>query len=335
VSTSDWQALFGPDGPFDHPVTTGAVFAIAAILALTPPIARSLLALGRIDHPLYDDVLRRWRSWLWLALLMVVPMLLGRSWIMGTVAAISLLCYGEYARATGLLREKAIHGVIVLGIVAVAFAAVSQDLQLFFASAALTVGLIAVVTIPQDRPEGFLRRVGLAALGFLLFGYFLGYLAYIANDRNYRPILVLIVLSVELNDVFAFCAGKAIGGPKLIPHTSPGKTVAGSVGALLLTTALVVGLGRIVFSGTPAERLDYLLVLGAMISVLGQLGDLLISSVKRDLNIKDMGSAVPGHGGLLDRFDSLVLVAPAVFHYLSWQLGPLGGVPPEQLFTGR
>jgi phosphatidate cytidylyltransferase len=106
------------------------------------------------------------------------------------------------------------------------------------------------------------------------------------------------------------------------------------VGALVLTTALVGTLGHFVFAGTAVDRLDRLLMLGAGLSILGQLGDLLVSSIKRDVGIKDIGVVIPGHGGLLDRFDSLVLVPPAAFHYLSLLLGPLGAGQAERLLTG-
>jgi phosphatidate cytidylyltransferase len=125
-----------------------------------------------------------------------------------------------------------------------------------------------------------------------------------------------------------------VGGPKLLPATSPGKTVAGSVGALVLTTALVAGVGHFVFAGTAVARPGPLLVLGAGLSLLGQLGDLLVSSLKRDVGVKDTGAVIPGHGGLLDRFDSLVLVPPAVFHYLSLLLGPLGSGEAQRILTG-
>ncbi len=75
------------------------------------------------------------------------------------------------------------------------------------------------------------------------------------------------------------------------------------------------------FAGTPMAEPVHLIALGAMISIVGQLGDLMLSSVKRDLGIKDMGHTIPGHGGLLDRFDSLILVAPAVFHYIHYFSG--------------
>src|SRR5262249_15191894 len=149
-----------------------------------------------------------------------------------------------------------------------------------------------------------IQRVGLGVLGFVFFGYSFGYLGLLANDAGpdgrYRALLVLVLLAVELNDVIAYCVGKTIGGPKLLPNTSPGKTVAGAVGALLLTTALVAGLAHLVFAGTAVDRLDRLVILGVLVSVLGQLGDLMLSSIKRDVAVKDTGTLIPGHGGLLD-----------------------------------
>ena len=77
-----------------------------------------------------------------------------------------------------------------------------------------------------------------------------------------------------------------------------------------------------------------LLILGVGISIFGQFGDLLVSAIKRDLNVKDMGAALPGHGGLLDRFDSLIIVSPMYYHFLSLTLGTLGKNQPERIITG-
>jgi len=74
-------------------------------------------------------------------------------------------------------------------------------------------------------------------------------------------------------------------------------------------------------------------MMGLIISVLGQCGDLVISSIKRDLEIKDMAGTIPGHGGLLDRFDSLLLVAPTLFHYINYFHG-IGLDQPVRIFTG-
>jgi len=328
------KRLFGYQSAFDHPVTRWATVAVVGGLVVSVIAVRLLFHFRRIDRKLYDEILLRWKSWLWLVVLMLGPILLGAAWVMAAVAVLSLLCFREYARATGLFREKTICAVVVLGIVVVTFAVIDHFDRLFFSTAALTTGLIAIVTIPQDRPKGYIQRVALGVLGFVLFGYSFGYLGFIANEAKYRPILVMTLLGVEMNDVFAFCVGKTLGGPRLVPNTSSGKTVAGSVGALVLTTVLVGGLGHVIFEGTPMDRLDRLMLLGGGLSALGQLGDLLLSSIKRDVGLKDMGVTIPGHGGLLDRFDSLVLVPPALLHYLSLHLGPLGSGQAERILSG-
>jgi len=328
------ERLFGYQHAFDDPVTLWVTMAIV-ILAVVAGISIQLLKYaGRIRPDTYEDAFRRWKSWLAVSALVLIPILLGAAWTMAAAALLSLACYYEYARATGLLAEKAINSVVVLGVLLVTFAVLDHYDRLFFASAPLTVSLLAAVTIPADRPKGYIQRVALSALGFLLFGFSFGYLGNIANDNHYRPILVIILLGVELNDIFAYCVGKAIGGRKLLPNTSPGKTISGSLGALLLTTALVAGLGHLVFRRTAVDHLWCLLIMGILIGGLGQLGDLVLSSIKRDLGIKDIGTLIPGHGGLLDRFDSLVLVPPAVFHFLSYQLGPLAANEAARIFTG-
>src|SRR5262249_31725537 len=153
----------------------------------------------------------RWKSWLWLALVMVGPILLGAGWVMLAVAVLSWLCFQEFARATGLFREHSIMLVVMLGIFAVLFANLDHYERMFFSLAALTSGVVAVIALPANRPHGYLQRVSLGIVGFLLFGYSLGYLGLIANDSLYRPLLILVLLSVELNDVFAYCTGKLFG----------------------------------------------------------------------------------------------------------------------------
>ncbi len=222
---------------------------------------------------------------------------------------------------------------VVLGILTLTFAAFDHWYGLFFATVPFTIALIAVTAILRDQPKGYIQRVALGVLAFTMFGSSILHLAYLANDWNYRPMLILILLCVELNDIFAFTAGKTLGRSKLIPNTSPNKTIAGAVGALVLTTALFVCLGWFVFRGTALANPLHLLMMGMLISMLGQFGDLMLSSIKRDLGIKDMAATIPGHGGLLDRFDSLILVGPAIFHYISYFVG-VGLDQTRFVFTG-
>ena len=114
--------------------------------------------------------------------------------------------------------------------------------------------------------------------------------------------------------------------------------MAGALGALLLTTILVTAAGHFLFRGTPVDKWPLLATMGFLISGLGQLGDLTLSSIKRDIGIKDISGMIPGHGGLLDRFDSLVLVPPAVYHYLSLYkslyMDPPGTDHPLRILSG-
>ena len=222
-------------------------------------------------------------------------------------------CYREFVRATGLFRERMVSSTVVIGIIGLTFSVLDNWYALFVSLPPITAGAIATAALIKDRPKQYLQRVALGLLSFMLFGVSFAHLAYFANDTNYRPIIFWLLISVELNDVFAYCCGKIFGRRKLAPHTSPNKTIGGSIGPVFLTTILAATIAHYVFRGTVIDTWPRLLLLGATISVLGQVGDLIISAVKRDLDIKDMNTLFPGHGGLLDRFDSLILVAAGRF----------------------
>jgi phosphatidate cytidylyltransferase len=288
---------------------------------------------GKVDDKTYAELMHRCKSWAVLAPLMIVPVLLGAAWFIAFVCVLSLLCYREFARATGLFRERAISVVVVLGIVALTFATLDHWYGFFVAIPPLTISVLAAVAILQDRPQGYIQRVALGVWALLFIGMGLAHLGYMANGTNFRPMIALLLVAVELNDVFAYLSGRTLGRRKLAPQTSPNKTVAGGIGALVLTTILVASVGHFVFRGTPVDRWYHLVALGLIVSIGGQLGDLMLSSIKRDLGVKDMSHLIPGHGGLLDRFDSLLLVAPAVFHYVGYIDG-IGLDQTPRIITG-
>ncbi len=329
------RMFFNLPEAFAHPVTKVLFTVVCAVLVLTPIIVRALAASGKIKPAHRDELMKRYRSWLIIAPMMIVPVILGSYWTICAVGVLSLLCYREFARATGLFRQKLVSLTVVLGIVLVTLSVMDHWYGFFVALGPLVVGTIAATAVLADRPRGFIQRVGLGVLAFMLFGSGLGHLGYFANDSQFVPILLMLLFTVELNDVFAYMSGKSLGHRKLAPQTSPNKTIAGSIGAILLTTPLVAILAHFVFLGTALDIPRHLVFLGLMVSVLGQLGDLLLSSVKRDLGIKDFAATFPGHGGLLDRFDSLILVAPAVFHYVGYILPyGIGADQPTRLLTG-
>jgi phosphatidate cytidylyltransferase len=317
---------------FDHPVSRVIVAATGALLLFAPLLIHALRLAGLSDEKLHADLRQRYRSWLVLAPAMILPILAGPMWTILAVGVLALLCFREFARATGLFREHRIVAVAGLGIVAVIFAAADHWYGLFVAAFPLTCILIAAVAITEDRPKGYIQRVGLGIFGFMFFGACLGHLAYFANDRDYRPILLMLLMTVELNDVFAYIAGKTFGRRKLAPETSPNKTIAGGLGSILITTPLVAVLSHYIFLGTAIDTPALLVLLGLIVAAGGQLGDLMLSSVKRDVGVKDLGTIIPGHGGFLDRFDSLILVAPAVFHFVGYFNG-IGLDMPVRIIT--
>ena len=329
---SPYERLFSPAHAFDHPVTCWVIAALVITLALTPLVIRLLATTGRISDAHRTELWLRWRSWLIMTPLLVGPILLGAAWTILGVGLLSLFCYREYARATGLFREKAISLMIVVGIALVTFATFDNWYRLFMALTPLTIVMILTVALFADRPQGYIQRTALGVLGFVLFGHGLGHLGHLANDNNYRPLILMVLVAAEMNDIFAYLTGKTLGHIPLCPHTSPKKTVAGSLGGLVLTTILVMSLGQSVFRGTQLASWHHLLTLGILISVVGQLGDLMFSSIKRDLGIKDFDVTIPGHGGLLDRFDSIVPIAAVVFHYVNY-FETVGSGQPVRIWT--
>ncbi|MBC9205904.1 phosphatidate cytidylyltransferase [Roseomonas aerophila] len=318
---------------FAHPVTVGIVAATGAVLLLAALVIGGMTLLGRGTPAFRRELWLRYGSWLVLLPLMFGPVLLGKAWTIGAVTILALLCLSEFARATGLFREYVTTAVVALGILAVNFAALDNWYRFFVALWPLTTVILLVATIPLDRPAGYIQRNALAIFAFMLLGVGLGHLGYMANDPGYRPLVLMLLAAIALNDVAAFTWGKLIGGRKLLPNTSPNKTVSGAVGALCTTTALVAFLGHLIFAGTAMDHWALLLFLGVLVSVAGQCGDLMLSSIKRDIGIKDMGAALPGHGGIMDRFNSLLLVAPAVFHLINYVVG-IGEGQPTRVLTG-
>src|SRR5204863_2246747 len=143
-------------------------------------------------------------------------------------------------RATGLFREKMISLTIVVGILLVTFATFDNWYRLFMALTPLTIVMILTVALFDDRPQGYIQRTALGVLGFVLFGHGLGHLGHLANDNNFRPLILMVLVSAEMNDIFAYLVGKSLGRVPLCPHTSPKKTVAGALGGLVMTTLLVM-----------------------------------------------------------------------------------------------
>lgn len=125
----------------------------------------------------------------------------------------------------------------------------------------------------------------------------------------------LVFVASWVCDMFAYFVGRAIGKHKLIVEVSPKKTVEGAIGGVVCTTLAFALYGLIItlFDGSPSPKYLVLMVMGLMLSVIAQFGDLICSLIKREHGVKDYGNIFPGHGGVLDRFDSILAVAPVLY----------------------
>src|SRR5882762_9195877 len=332
MSEATRERLFGFRHAFDDRVTVVLTLTALVLFLLTPLMIFIVTRAAKSTNDKKKELWDRYRSWIWLALCILIPILAGAFWTILAVATLSLLCYREYARITGLFRERTISFIVVIGILMITFSILDNWYRLFVALFPLTVALIAIGGLIPDQPKGYIQRVGLGVLGFALFGSALGNLGNMANDWDYRPILLLIIFAVELNDIFAYICGHLFGHRKFVPNTSPNKTIEGALGAIALTTPLFALGGHFVWLGTALDMPVRLVGLGIIVSVVGQFGDLMLSSIKRDLGLKDTSKLIPGHGGILDRFDSMILVAPAVFHYVNYFVGLAVG-QQQQIFS--
>ncbi len=166
--------------------------------------------------------------------------------------------------------------------------------------------------------DGFIKSAGILHWAVMLTVFSVSHIAYllVLPEKNTLagPIgLVLYLLFMtQFNDVCQYIWGKMLGKHRIIPKVSPNKTWEGFIGGLLSIT-IVAGLTAPLL--TPLSIFEGFFA-GAIISSGGFIGDVVISSVKRDLQIKDSGNLIPGHGGILDRMDSLIYTAPLFFHYI-------------------
>ncbi len=127
----------------------------------------------------------------------------------------------------------------------------------------------------------------------------------------------MLVIGI-VGDTVALYVGKSLGKRKLIPLVSPGKTVEGTIGLIVGATIAACLFGYFLI---PEISIVHFLILGLVGSIIGQLGDLCESAIKRNYGRKDASSLLPGHGGLMDRMDSLIFVAPFVYYYRIFVIG--------------
>lgn len=158
------------------------------------------------------------------------------------------------------------------------------------------------------------HNIGLTLLSNIYIGLpfaLFNLVAFKFGEYDYRPIITMFVLT-WINDTGAYLCGVTMGRHKLFERVSPKKTIEGFIGGVILTVAASWGLHYISKLGNNELPLWFCLTCGLIMAIVGTCGDLIESRFKRAVNIKDSGHILPGHGGILDRFDALMFAAPIV-----------------------
>lgn len=160
-------------------------------------------------------------------------------------------------------------------------------------------------------------RVAIDSIAYTLFGIFYtaglgGYFLLIGNFEGGRQMIVFLLLVIWAGDIMAYYWGKKFGDQKLIEVVSPNKTIAGAVANVAGTLIAASLAGILFFNEIP---LIHCLIVAFICGIIGQFGDLAESLIKRNCQVKDSGTLIPGHGGVLDRIDSLLFAGPAFYCY--------------------
>ena len=164
-----------------------------------------------------------------------------------------------------------------------------------------------------------MARMALTSFGTLWVGVGFAYILLLRNLQHGLALTIMVFACTILNDTFAFFVGRSIGSHKMAPRISPKKSVEGAIGGLAGSVLAAIGV-RIYSPWMPWRDA---LILGLVIGIVGQWGDLFESAVKRDFHVKDSGRILPGHGGVLDRFDAVLFAGFTTYWTAILLLGDL------------
>jgi CDP-diglyceride synthetase len=238
---------------------------------------------------------------------------LGGGWFLALVSLVATVALGEFYAT---LRKRgftpaALFGLLGgIGVMVGAWLSGPSGIGGVIVLTAVAVFLWYALGLVRHDPvvNGSLTLLGLAWVPGLI-----AFAVPMLKSTQFRPLILALVALTVLHDAGAYFVGRSLGRTALAPRLSPAKTVEGLLGGTLFVVAAGLGLQFV----EPFD-LGVGIALAAVVAVFGPLGDLAESMVKRTLEVKDMGSVLPGHGGLLDRIDALVFVVPAGYFLYRW-----------------
>jgi len=193
----------------------------------------------------------------------------------------------------------------------------SPDILPIVITATMLVSLICLLRRPSR--ERVFHNWAWTIVGALYVGWMLSYWLSLRGLEDGRNWVYLAMLTTFANDTGAFFIGRARGKHRLAPAISPTKTWEGAIGGLISAILGAIVIAMVLNLISPfAFKYWQIILLGFLVGVFAQLGDLVESLLKRNMGVKESGNLLPGHGGILDRFDSLIFVGAVVYYYVMW-----------------
>ncbi|UPQ89696.1 phosphatidate cytidylyltransferase [Vibrio sinaloensis] len=268
----------------------------------------------------YHELKLRIRSWLWMIGIVFVVLYLPTQYTLIFVAFLSFMALKEFLSIVPTRMTD--RRVIFWAYLSIPFQYYWLSLgwygmYIIFIPVYMFLYLPMVAVLIGDT-KGFIRSAGIIHWALMLTVFCVSHMAYLLVLPSKNPeagsmgMLLFLLVFTQFNDVCQYVWGKSFGRHKIVPRVSPNKTWEGFIGG----AATIILISYFVAPYlTPLTSVQGL-VAGMIIVLSGFIGDLVISSVKRDLQIKDTSQFIPGHGGILDRIDSLMFTAPLFFHYI-------------------
>jgi phosphatidate cytidylyltransferase len=267
-----------------------------------------------------QELQQRMTSWCWIVAIFAATLVANRSIAIFLFGCLSFLAFKEYISLIPTrLADRRVLFWAYLAIV-IQYYWISIHWYIMFL---IFIPIYAFLFLPMrmviaGETPGFLKAIGTLHWGLMLTVFSLGHLAYLLMlpDRG-NPVagsaglVFYLVFLTEINDIAQYIWGKSCGRHPVTPTVSPNKTWEGLLGGILTTISLAIAIAPWL---TPFDWI-HALGIGSIVSCAGFIGDVTISAIKRDLGVKDSGSSIPGHGGILDRIDSLTYTAPLFFHF--------------------
>ncbi len=298
-----------------------ALAGVFAILVLSSAI-RWLLQLRHPDRP-YAELRQRIRSWWIMAGVFALAISLNRQISLAFFALVSFLALKEYFSL--IPTRRADRRVLFWAYLAIPlqYLWIARE---WYGMFIIFIPVYVFLFLPMrmimiGETQHFLRAIGTLHWGLMTLVFSISHVAFLlvlpgtgSTVAGGAGLVLLLILLTELNDIAQYVWGKLCGRHAIVPSVSPNKTWEGFIGGFLTTAVLAVLLAPWLSPLTPVHAL----IAGLLIGWSGFIGDVVISALKRDIGVKDSGSLIPGHGGILDRIDSLTYTAPLFFHLVRY-----------------